>query len=107
MSLSKTTIEKQISEKRLVTMNFDNKMSTAENIISVDTVTAYLDDVVSSDLTFSGQTYSGQQAQFFIEGGVIPARADVNFCDYKVTVEVTTDLGQMLENDGILRVQED
>ena len=108
MSLSKITITKQPGETRLVSMEFSNKMVTGESLISIVNVTQSLvDGGATTDLVFSGQVFSGQIAQFLVSGGTIPDRTDINYCDYKVTVEVTTDASQILENDGILRVKED
>ena len=104
--ISNTVICKQPSENRLVIMGFSNKMADNENIVAIASITASLDNVATSDLVFNDQNYSGSDVQFLISGGVIPTRDDINYCDYKVTVTVTTDMGQTLENDGILRVQE-
>jgi hypothetical protein len=108
MALSKITINKQPGETRLVSMDFSNKMATAEVIVSIDSVAQILADGGSTtDLTFSGQTINGQVAQFLVAGGTIPDRSDIQECDYKVTVTITTDYGQILENDGILKIKED
>lgn len=112
MALSKITIQKQPGETRLVSMEFDNKMDAAEIMVSIDSVDQVVSDgksgwAVTTDLTFSGQTISGQIAQFLVSGGEIPDRPDINECDYKITVTITTDLGQILENDGILKIKED
>ncbi len=108
MALSKITINKQPGETRLVSMDFSNKMATAETIVSIDNVTQSLaDGSAIADLIFSGQTINGQIAQFLVAGGSIPDRADIQQCDYKVTVTITTDAAQILENDGILKIKED
>ena len=109
MALSKIVIQKQPGETRLVSMDFSNKMDTAEIILSIDDIRQLINDTggTTTDLTFAGQTINGQVAQFLVSGGTIPDRTDINECDYKVTVEVTTDLGQVLENDGILKIKED
>jgi hypothetical protein len=108
MALSKITITKQPGETRLLSMDFSNKMVTAEIISSIDSISQILaDGRLTTDLTFSGQVISGQIAQFLVSGGDIPDRDDINECDYKVTATVTTDAGQILENDGILKVKED
>jgi hypothetical protein len=110
MSLSKVTLTKQPAEIKLCLMDFSNKMADAENITAIVGVTQllYPSDEATADLTFAGQTYQAgvPKAQFTIAGGSIPARTDIKFCDYKVTVTITTDLGQTLENDGVLRVEE-
>jgi hypothetical protein len=108
MSLSNITLQKQPGESRLLSMPFDNKMVSGEIITAINSVTQTLaDGGATSDLTFSGQVFAGQIAQMLIAGGTIPNRDDIQFCDYKVTVTITTDLGQILENDGILKVKED
>ena len=112
MALSKITIQKQPGETRLVSMEFTNKMDSAETIVSIDSIQQFLydadgADAPTSDLVFTGQTINGQIAQFLVSGGSIPDRADIQECDYKVTVTVTTDIGQILENDGILKIRED
>ena len=83
-------------------------MSGTEIITSIDSITqGFADGRPSTDLTFSGQVISGQNAQFLIAGGIVPVRPDIQEIDYKITTRVTTDIGQKLENDGILRVKED
>jgi len=112
MALSKITITKQPGETRLVSMDFSNKMQTGETIVSVDNIAQQIyvengPDLPTTDLTFSGQAFSGQVAQCLVSGGQIPTRDDIPECDYKVTFTVTTSNGQILENDGILKVKED
>jgi len=109
MALSKITIQKQPGETRIVSMAFDNKMAASETIVSIDSIDQLINDTggATTDLTFTGQTINGQIAQFLVSGGEIPDRTDINECDYKVTVTITTDLGQILENDGILKIKED
>lgn len=107
MALSKVIIPKQPGETRLVTMSFSNKMVTGELITAINSITQTLaDGSATTDLEFTDSIYSGQSAQFLVSGGVIPSRPDITYTDYKVTVTVTTDDGQILENDGILKVQE-
>ena len=107
MALSKDTLYKQPGETRLLSMDFSNKMTTGEVISSVDSISATHYGEVNTDLTFGNLTANAQQADFTVAGGIVPVREDINYCDYKVTVSVTTDLGQVLENDGMLRVQDD
>lgn len=112
MALSKVTIQKQPGETKRVSMDFSNKMITGEVILSIDNIAQTLyepegTDQPTTDLVFSGQSISGQVAQFLVAGGNIPTRSDIKEQDYKVTVTVTTDNGQILENDGILKVKED
>lgn len=108
MSLSKITLQKQPGETRLFSMDFSNKMVSNEAIVSIDNISQILaNGDATTDLVFTNQSFSAQVVQFLIAGGEIPARKDINECDYKVTVTVTTDAGQVLENDGILKIKED
>lgn len=104
MALSKTKIRKQVGETRLVTMEFGNKMATGETITSVD---SYVSD--PAGLTFANAVVdaTGQKVNVLISGGVIPDREDCNEKEYKVTITVSTDANQILENDGIMVVAED
>lgn len=112
MALSKITIQKQPGETKRVSMDFSNKMISGELIVSIDNVEQTLyepngTDQPTTDLSFSGQVISGQVAQLLVAGGTIPSRGDIKEQDYKVTITVTTDAGQILENDGLLKVKED
>jgi hypothetical protein len=102
MALSKTILTKQPAETRLLSMGFDNKMVTGELITSIDSMVSD-----PAGLTFAGESFSGQIAQALISGGTIPDRADCNEREYKVTFTISTDMNQVLENDGILIVRED
>lgn len=104
MALSKVKIRKQVSETRLVTMEFSNKMASTEQILSVD---SYVSDPVG--LTFANAVVdsTGQKVNVLISGGTIPDREDCNERSYKVTITVTTDGQQILENDGTMIVAED
>jgi hypothetical protein len=105
--MATTVLTKQPGETRLLNMDFSHKMTTGELILSVDSVTGTLAGAANADLTFSALTTNVQAAQFLVAGGLVPDRTDINYQDYKVTVVVTTDYGQILEEDGTLRVQED
>lgn len=107
MALSKDTLYKQPGETRLLSMDFSNKMVTGELISTVDSISATVMGEANTDLTFDNLTANGQQADFTVAGGVIPTREDIDYCDYKVSVTVTTDAAQVLVNDGMLRVQDD
>jgi len=110
MSLSKVTVSKQPGETRLVSMDFSNKMADDEVIVTIDDVAQSLTDGgVTTDLTITGEviSVSGQIAQFLVAGGIIPTRPDIKETSYKITVTVTTDADQVLENDGLLLVKED
>lgn len=98
-------LEKQPAESRLYDMDFSPKMvqSPAETISSVDSVTQLEQQadgtrVATTDLTFpSAATFSLQVAQQRIEAGV-------DGTTYVVTYVVTTDLGNILEAEGLLLV---
>ncbi len=98
-------LEKQPAESRLYDMDFSPKMvqSPAEAITSVDSVTqlevqADGTEVATTDLTFPvSATFSGQVAQQRIEAGL-------DGKTYKVTYVVSTDLGNVLEAEGLLLV---
>jgi len=108
MALSKIILSKQPGETRRVSMDFSNKMTDTETIVTIDEIAQSLaNGEATTDLVFSGQVINGQIAQFLVSGGTIPARSDIPECDYKVTVRITTDQAQILENDGILKVKED
>lgn len=98
-------LEKQPAESRLYDMDFGPKMvqSPAESITSVDSVTqlevqADGTEVATTDLIFPvSSTFSGQVAQQRINAGV-------DGKTYKVTYVVSTDLGNVLEAEGLLLV---
>jgi len=99
-------LEKQPQESRLYDMDFSPKMVQGvapEAIASVDSVTQLelLADgtrVATTDLTFpSSATFALQVAQQRIEAGVTEKT-------YVVTYVVTTDLGNILEAEGLLLV---
>jgi hypothetical protein len=99
-------LEKQPAESRLYDMDFSPKMvggSSPENITSVDSVTqlevqADGTEVATTDLTFpSAATFNLQLAQQRIEDGL-------DTKTYKVTYVVSTDLGNVLEAEGLLYV---
>lgn len=98
-------LEKQPAESRLYDMDFGPKMvqSPAESITSVDSVTqlevqADGTEVATTDLVFPvSSTFAGQVAQQRIEAGV-------DGKTYKVTYVVSTDLGNVLEAEGLLLV---
>jgi hypothetical protein len=99
-------LEKQPAESRLYDMDFSPKMVqgiSPEAISSVDSVTQQeqQDDgtrIATTDLTFpTAATFSLQVAQQRIEAGV-------DGKTYVVTYVVTTDLGNILEAEGLLLV---
>lgn len=99
-------LEKQPAESRLYDMDFGPKMvqgSSPEAITSVDSVTQLevLPDGTTqstTDLVFpSAATFAAQVAQQRIEVGL-------DTKTYKVTYVVSTDLGNVLEAEGLLFV---
>jgi hypothetical protein len=104
MALSKIKIRKQVSETRLVTMEFGNKMATGETITDVDT---HVSDPVGLSFANAVVSTDGQKVNVLVSGGSIPDREDCNERAYKVTITCSTDASQILENDGILVVAED
>lgn len=104
MAISTVKIRKQVAETRLLGMEFGNKMATGELILTIDSSVSD-----PSGLSFTGGvvTVDGQSINILVSGGVIPDREDCNEQEYKVTITVTTDAAQILENDGILVVADD
>lgn len=96
------TLEKQPSEERLFDMYFDNKMRTGEAITSVDSVVSE-----PAGIVFSSTSFSGQIVQLLVAGGLPPDRGDLDYTKYKITVTVTTDASQVLENEGFLHIKEE
>jgi hypothetical protein len=98
-------LEKQPAESRLYDMDFSPKMvqTPAELITSVDSVTQLEQQadgtrVPTTDLVFpSAATFSLQVAQQRIEVGL-------DGKTYVVTYIVSTDLGNILEAEGLLLV---
>lgn len=99
-------LEKQPAESRLYDMDFSPKMvggTSPESITSVDSVTQLEvqedgTEVATTDLVFPvSATFSGQVAQQRIEAGL-------DGKTYKVTYVVSTDLGNVLEAEGLLLV---
>ena len=97
MSLSTTELTKQPSESRLMTMEFDNKMSKTELILTMDSVTSTPSGVGAP--TFDAGTVKSQSVDIMISGGTTDKK-------YKITMIVTTDAGQVIENEGYLKVRE-
>lgn len=94
-------IKKQPSETLLVNFTFAKKMATAELIVSVDSSTSY-----PADITFGAPVINPQTSDILISGGNAPTRTDVDFTPYKITMIVTTDAGQVLEQDLDVNVQD-
>lgn len=95
-------LEKQPSETHLITFDFSSKMSSAEIISSMDSNVSDPADV-TFDVT---PTVNTQTVDVLISGGVAPSRSDVAYTPYKLTMIVTTDIGQVLEKDISLNVQD-
>lgn len=90
------TLLKQPGETRLFAMSFKNKLTTGETITTVDSI------VISPSGELTGVEHSitpTEAANILFSGGV----ADRG---YRVTITVSTTEGQILENDGILMVEE-
>ena len=94
MSLSKTTLEQQSTETRLLTMEFTEKMSTGETISSLDTSSS-----LPAGITFGAVTLDKRAVNLLCSGGT-------NGKQYKITMIVTTSLGQVLENEGYLKIKD-
>lgn len=85
------------SERRYYTMNFANLMSTSETISTIRSITSEKRGGGISELTISDSGIVGQTVGMWIESGS-------NFQTYRVEVEISTSLGQILQGDGLLRV---
>lgn len=88
------TYEKQPSESRLYEFDFSGKMTAAETISSVTSVTPS----PASGITVGAPTTSGQVVQVRISSGT----ADTT---YKLTVIVVTSAGNTLEMEGRLHIR--
>ena len=93
------TLCKQPSERRLFSMEFANLLSVGETL-SNPVVTHAKSNGDTSDLDMDDSpTVSGSQVQFWIAGGTDGVR-------YRIEVKVDTNIGQILESDGILVVRD-
>lgn len=98
-----TTITKQPSETHLVEFDFSDKMITGETIVSMDSaVSAPLGIVFGNS-----PSIVDHRVYILISGGVAPSRYDIDQAPYKLTMIVTTSVGQILEEDITLNIQED
>lgn len=99
------TLSKQPSESRLYDMDFSPRIAVAENLTGTPTVTEKTIDqvtgakAVSTDLTLGTATSSGQTAQVRISGGLDGVL-------YEVTFKANTTLGNAVEAEGLLLVQD-
>jgi len=90
-----TTLTKQPSETRIFAMSFANKLLTAaETISSINNIIIYPND---ASLTVVEHSIGADKANLSVSSG------DDNRT-YKITVIVTTSTGQILENEGLLKV---
>jgi len=94
-----TSITKQPSETRRYSMSFTNLMATSETISNLRSVTSELRGGGTSDLGIAGTGISGQTIYMNVSSGT---HAQV----YAIEVQITTSSGQLLEGDGILKVED-
>ena len=93
--MSAITLTKQPSETRIFSMSFSNKLiSSTETIASIDSIAIYPDD---ASLIATEHSIGSTNANISVSSG------DDNRT-YKITVIVTTSTGQILENEGLLKV---
>jgi hypothetical protein len=99
------TLRKQPAESRLFDMDFSPRIASAESLIGTPAVSEKTVDqetgekTVSTDLTIGTATISGQVAQARISGGLDEVL-------YEVTFLASTDLGNTVEAEGLLLVQD-
>ena len=99
------TLRKQPAESRLFDMDFSPRIATGEVLIGTPTVTEKTIDqttgakTVSSDLTIGTATILLQVAQARISAGLDGVL-------YEVTFVVSTSLGNTVEAEGLLLVQD-
>lgn len=99
------TLRKQPAESRLYDMDFSPRIAAGENLSGTPTVSEKTVNqetgakTSSSDLTFGSATISGQVAQVRVAGGL----DDVL---YEVTFLASTSLGNTVEAEGLLLVQD-
>lgn len=91
------TVIKQPTESRLFSMEFAALLGAGETLVGITSVT--ITPTTASPLTSSGNALSGTQAQFRLTAGLTNTR-------YKVTVIVTTSLGNTLEGEGYCQVED-
>lgn len=93
---------KQPSEKRKFAMEFANLLTENEEISSIDSITHETIDGGSSDLTLTLPVITdgiatNSKVTVWIEGGTA-------IKVYRIEVIVSTNNGQILEGDGLLKV---
>ena len=94
-----TFLIKQPSETRAYSMDFSNLMASAETITNINSVGSELRGRGVSDLTITGTGITGQTIKMNIAGGT---HAKV----YVIETLITTSSGQILEGDGMLKVED-
>jgi len=93
MTISKTVITKQPSEKIKCAMDFTNWLSGSETIN-----TPVVTFTPNEDLTISAEAISGSTVEFFVEGGLEGK-------SYRIAVVVASTSGEDFEADGLLKVR--
>lgn len=88
------TFSKQVGEKILVETPFKKKMSKTETISSIDDIV-----VTPAGPVISNQAIVGQTTTVLFAGGL-----DLN--NYKLTTTITTDVGQILEEEVQINVKD-
>lgn len=95
-------IYKQPSETILIVFDFSSKMVAQETISAVSST-----DTSPVGIVFGNSpTINAQNVYILISGGVAPSREDIDSSPYKLTMIVTTSLGQILEEDITLNIRE-
>lgn len=96
------TLFKQSAEQRNFQFDFAGKMADGATISSYDPLTFVNRGDVdgSGDITISSTTASGTLLQAKYAGGT-------NGETYRITARVTDSNGQVLEHDGLLKVQDE
>ena len=94
-------MRKQPYEERIFGLDFADKLATGVALSSVVSITIENQGNVdsSADVTESGETVSGTEAQALFAGGT-------DMEDYKVTWKCLTDSGEKVESEGLLKVRE-
>lgn len=95
-------IEKQPSETIRINFDFSSKMTASETIVSVDSNVSDPAGIVFGN----SPVINAQDVYILISGGVAPGRYDIDQSPYKLTMIVTTSIGQVLEEDITLNVQD-
>ena len=92
-------LEKRVSESRLYNFNFSPKLSDAESISSLVSLTNAATTTGLTALTVGTAVISGKQIQFRVSGGSDGGK-------YLFTGRVTTSLSNIVQAEGYLLVRE-